>query len=178
MNETIVNVTKGWESYNNIVTFKSWSTVSVVGASVGGGKRVWWEVSVLHVGGGLYIGCAGENFNSRYVGSCTNSYSYMVHYNESYKYHNNYEQRYGKLLQRNVQHTIGVALDTITGAILFSMDGDWTQPMGVAYTNLNTNNKFFPAVSGWYCKVSVNFGEKEFKYGPPDNSYVGLIDAV
>jgi hypothetical protein len=178
---------------DNIITFNKdcFTTAGVLGASVYGSRRVWWEVSVFEVGGGLlYIGWAGKQFTSSdvvgaakvVVGSCDNSYSYVVDYNNSYKLHNNTYQMYGYVvdynnsyklhnntyqmygtgLHRGVRHVIGVALDTVAGSILFSMDGDWRVPMGVAFAELGANCKLYPVISGGFgTSVSVNFGETD-----------------
>ena len=62
------------------------------------GTKVWWEVELIEVGDGGYllIGCGNQHFTScdvsgawNYVGDCANSYYFDVHYNYTYKLHNN-----------------------------------------------------------------------------------------
>ena len=73
---------------------------------------------------------------------------------------------------------VGVALDMVKGEILYSIDGQWSAPMGVAFDAIDTNIKLFPAVSGQSCTVHVNFGEKELSYGPPDSSFRNLCNVI
>ena len=69
---------------------------------------------------------------------------------------------------------IGVAADLQMGKLLFSHNGSWDSPMGVAFEGLDVGVPLFPAISGRRNPtqtVSVNFGDRPMKYGPPDESY-------
>jgi len=61
---------------------------------------------------------------------------------------------------------VGVAIDTENSEVRYGRNGVWTQSCrGVPCRNI------FPAISGWWLQVFVNFGEHQFEYGPPDASY-------
>ena len=89
-----------------------------------------------------------------------------------YKYHSPERgTSWGKSFNHGNVGFIGVALDLLKGEVLFSVDGQWTAPMGVAFTGVNNDEKFFPAIDGSDCNIEVNFGQREFTHGPPDGSF-------
>ena len=49
--------------------------------------------------------------------------------------------------------------------------------MGIAYEGVDTDVGFYPAITFNGGKIRVNYGEKRFFFGPPDDSFVKLIDA-
>ena len=66
----------------------------------------------------------------------------------------------------------------VKGTIMFAKNGNWGDPFGVAFDNLETNCELFPAISGLWFTISVNFGEKPMQFGPPDDSYKTLIHVI
>ena len=73
---------------------------------------------------------------------------------------------------------MGVALDLVKGDILFSVGGQWTAPMGVAFSGIPADKKLFPAITGGNSTLYFNFGDRAFRYDPPDFGYKTLIDAL
>lgn len=67
---------------------------------------------------------------------------------------------------------IGVAIDTADGKVSYGRNGVWAQSSVLPCRNI------FPAISGWWLPVFVNFGEHEFKYTPPDASYKSVLEVV
>ena len=50
--------------------------------------------------------------------------------------------------------------------------------MGVAFEDIDKDAKLFPAITASSLKLSVNFGDLPFNFGPPDQSFVGLKQAL
>ena len=69
---------------------------------------------------------------------------------------------------------LGVAVDMCRGRLLFGLDGDWTHPMGEAFTGLDVDVEMFPAITAENFILRVNLEEHEFKFGPPDASFKSL----
>ena len=74
---------------------------------------------------------------------------------------------------------IGVAADAETGDILFALDGSWDAPMGLAFSTGGTGVAgFYPALSGMHpTRLVLNFGGRAWRYGPPDSSFVSVLQA-
>merc|ERR1711924_198999 len=119
---------------------------------------------------------SAPTYTNEHVGGGDHSYGFNRY--RAIKSHNNGEAQWGKSVQRGSVVVVGVALDMVKGEILYSMDGKWTAPMGVAFDAIDTNTQFFPAVTGHNCTLCANFGERDFTYGPPDASFQNLRDAV
>jgi len=73
---------------------------------------------------------------------------------------------------------VGIALDMVKGEMHFSVNNVWSSPMGVAFTGIDTNEPLFPAISGCYTTVEINFGDRQFMHSPPDGSYVSVLDSL
>ena len=101
---------------------------------------------------------------------------YMKFY--PYKSHAGKESIWGKKFKPN--EVLGVAADLRTGKLLFSHNGSWKAPMGVAFEGLDAGVALFPALSGGRvnCVVAVNFGDRSMKYGPPDESYLTVWEVT
>ena len=50
--------------------------------------------------------------------------------------------------------------------------------MGVAFKGLDKDIKLFPAISGYFAKLFINFGEHDLKFGGPDHSFEKLIEVI
>ena len=85
---------------------------------------------------------------------------------------------WGTAFKPRGNRVLGVAVDMKNGKLLFGLDGNWGHPMGVAFEGVDTNVGLYPAFSGSWHKISVNFGESDMKYGPPDNSFEKIIDVI
>jgi len=177
----------------NIVDFvQHSSTAYVKDTVVAEGASAWYEVQLL------------ETWHSRRSGSCFlkvgwvdndirlheqlligdsngldpfRGYERCISINGKYsrknsKYHINDE--WG--LPISSGDVIGVAIDASKGQILFSHNGRWDFPMGVAYSGVSSKNGWFPAIT--YCdgRIQLNFGEREFAFAAPDDSYRKVID--
>ena len=68
-------------------------------------------------------------------------------------------------------YTIGVAADMTKGHLLYSFNGRWDAPMGVAFTNLSKTTQYFPVLFGKNVTLILNLGDIDFKHEPPDQSY-------
>ena len=84
----------------------------------------------------------------------------------------------GKKFEPEDGRVLGVAADMKRGELLFGLDGDWNEPMGVAFTDINTSSILYPALSASDLKLEVNFGDRAFIHGPPDTSFIGIIYAT
>ena len=116
-----------------------------------------------------------DRYSGDGVGDCTHSWGFdgqrvCKWFDGSHSWGKEFEATGGRVL--------GVAADTVEGKILFGLDGDWGEPMGVAFDNLSADLGLFPALTAQGMKVKVNFGEDEMKFGPPDESYGKLSDIV
>jgi hypothetical protein len=72
---------------------------------------------------------------------------------------------------------IGCAADLVNNKILFSINGNWQAPMGCAFDRGQVTAKkigtgVFPAISARDMTIRANFGERAWRYGPPDDSFV------
>lgn len=74
---------------------------------------------------------------------------------------------------------VGVAVDAETGDISFGVDGNWDAPMGLAFSAGAAGAAgFYPAMSAMHpTRVVLNFGGRAWRYGPPDMSFVSVLQA-
>jgi len=87
------------------------------------------------------------------------------------KYNQNTRVSWGSCVDEDDLCVVGVAVDMEEGNIWFSLDGEWGGKMGVAFSGVSTDFKLFPAISGGDASVLVNFGEREFNFEPPDETF-------
>ena len=119
----------------------------------------------------LEVGIALETFSAHnnYLGTDSNSWTYQNNNGSNgQKGHNNSFSTYG--LSLITGDTLGVSLDLSpggsNGVITFYKNG---VSMGYAYNNLDCTINYFPAFSAYASgKGTVNFGQKPFKFPPPD----------
>ena len=64
------------------------------------------------------------------------------------------------------------------GELSFGLNGDWKEPMGVAFQGLEKSLNVYPALTASELKLQVNFGDNDFEYGPPDSSFIALKEAL
>ena len=64
---------------------------------------------------------------------------------------------------------VGVAADLDAGELRFSVDGEWGEPMGIAFDGVT--GPLYPALTGQDLKLTVNFGHEAFKHKPPGKGY-------
>ena len=160
------------------------STVAAPSARVLCGRKVFYEVTfegkAAEKGGSVsYVGWAAPGFErcgvprvNRCVGWCRFGWGYEGQH--GMKYHNNHNVTWGHRFSPDHGRVLGVAADMVEGRLLYGMDGDWGDPMGVAFEDIDTEAAIFPAISAHNMQVVVNFGEADFKFGPPDETFEKL----
>ena len=161
---------------DNVVEFYSFSTVAAPSVSVEKGQKAWYEVTFLEGTDMSYsqIGWANCNFKEsddyldEGVGDDTSSWSFDGQ--RVCKCFNGNITSWGKEVEVTGNHVLGVAADLETGQILFGIDGDWGEPMGVAFDSLEESS-LYPALTGENIVIDVNFGEKAMKFSPPDETF-------
>jgi len=154
------------------------STVSAPAAVVSEGQKAFYEV-VFKKGDGLSaIGWATTDFDVS--DRCPNegvgddAYSWGFNGQRQYKCWSNESTSWGEEITPNGDAVLGIAADMVEGKIHFGLNGNWSEPMGVAFTDLDKGLKLFPALTGVFITVEVNFGDTEMKFGPPDDSFTAL----
>ena len=80
---------------------------------------------------------------------------------------------------------LGVAANLTTGRVLFAWDGDWyAEEMGEAFVDLGRNVAVLPSILSdlsigrQELDLDVNFGERKFKYEPPDASFKSVVEVM
>ena len=155
------------------------STVAAPDVVVHDGEKVVYEVKVKWSGGSVRVGWATNRFTPHnngdmYVGKCKNSWCFNAR--DGHMWHNDNSTQWGKWCERDGRdHVLGVALDMVRGQMLYGWDGVWDPPMGVAF-NVDTHLQLFPAITGGYVDVQVNFGDTPLSFGGPDASYKSLVE--
>ena len=135
--------------------------------------RYYYEIEVLTMGLETQFGWATESFDAveghSSDGVGDDKYSWGVDGHRAMKWHNGKEPFGKKWVAGDV---VGCALDLITRTISFSVNGDFSDPCGVAFTFTQGDlpaGWVQPAMTATSGKYRVNFGEADrpFKYAPP-----------
>ena len=140
-------------------------------ASVPSSGKYYWEVEITEFAGGFHVGLSvPEYVNSSYLGAKRGEWAYG---DSGQKYDQGSSGSYGSSFT-SVGKVISCAFDADAGTVTFYNDG---VSQGIAFTGL-TNGPYLPAM---YARVANtggtwNFGQKPFKYTPPDG-YQGLCAA-
>jgi hypothetical protein len=139
---------------------------SIVAANVVLETGKWYyEVSVEELGSEIQVGWATVLFTGREkltlgVGDDNKSWAFDAH---GRKWHQHWSKAYGRQVQEG--GVIGVAVDLDEHVCSYSLNGDWTSPMGEAFKNVAANIR--PAITlQSKASVAVNFGPN-FKHSPP-----------
>ena len=165
---------------DHVVDFGSFSTIAATSAVVTKGKKAWYEVTFKSGSGVSQVGWATtefkvyEGYSGDGVGDDANSWGFDGQ--RVQKWHDG-DTNWGKDVELDEDHVLGVAVDLESGKVLFGVDGDWGEPMGEAFDNVGENN-VYPAITCSEMKIEVNFGDKDMKFGPPDESFQKLVDVV
>jgi len=168
-------------SVDHNVEFDSFTTVAAPSAVVPNGKKAWYEVTFKKGSGISQFGWATSEFKTfddykgEGVGDCSNSYGFDGQ--RTCKWHNG-DTSWGKSFAPENNRVLGIAADLENGQLLFSLDGDWNKPMGVAFEDIKKDIGLFPALTASNMEVFVNFGYTDFKYAPPDPSFEKMKDVV
>ena len=118
---------------------------------------------------------SSDDYKDDGVGDCEYSYGYDGQ--RQCKWHD-VSSEWGQQFDAADGMVVGVAADFTKGELMFGLNGDWNDPMGSAFTGIDTSVNLFPAITGHHVILRLNFGYDDFKYGPPDPSFIGLKDAV
>lgn len=168
---------------------KGFDTIGVPEACVARG-RLFYEVEVDTVGSLIQIGWAAIGFDSDddttseagvgdddyswgICGPCRNKFSGAAVPSRSIS------KGAGRGEQWKNGSVIGVAADAETGDVSFAVDGNWDAPTGLAIsTGAAGAAGFYPAMSAMHpTRLVVNFGRQAWRYGPPDTSFVSVLQA-
>jgi hypothetical protein len=107
------------------------------------------------------------------LGDCYNSYTFDA--SSHTKVHNGRCKRWGPTRDETGGEVVGVAIDMIQGKIKYGVDCCWAHTLGVAFKGMKKNISYYPALTGWSgARVSVNFGDVDFKYGPREATFEEL----
>ena len=164
------------------VQFTGTATVSARGAVAPPASKVWYEVKcTAHCSSWIRVGWATSDLPTsksiKGVGSDVHVYAFNPI--AGCKCHNGTGSTWGRKLTGG-NGVVGVALDLVKGEILFSVDGQWTLPMNVAFSGVPTDIKLFPAFSGGDDRtyLQYNLGGRDFTFGSLDSTFVKLLDVV
>ena len=122
---------------------------------------------------GVYVGIDRDGYNGSYP---YNSRTYMIHQN-GYIYHNSSTYSYQNTYSAG--DTVGVAVDSENRKVWISVNGNYVSgenpTTGVGGLQsvtgvgaMPTDAPIYPVVSNRSAVAKVNFGQKPFKYAPPE----------
>jgi hypothetical protein len=167
-------------SVPNSVTFDRFETVGAPHAAVTAGK-VYYEVELRRVGGNPQFGWCSRAFNTsihEYSGSGVgdDDTGWGVDGARRQRWHAG-DARWGG--SWNDGDTIGFAADLGTGNLFFSVNGSWEAPNGLAFEGVQPEGGIYPALTASSpTAVVCNFGDKPWKFSPPDDSYLSISEAL
>ena len=140
---------------------------STLGMSSG---KYYAEFTVGAIGNGTFYGVAVDPSPLlNHLGASANDWSYLHNGN---KYNNNSSSSYGASFTAG--DTIGIALDLDNHTLVFYKNG---KNQGVAYANLPDGTYYFGISQTGTASTKSNFGQKPFKFTPPDG-FQPLNDAT
>ena len=74
---------------------------------------------------------------------------------------------------------LGLAIDLMDKTVSFSVNGDYCEPCGVAFSNIDVPAGWImPALTSHSGTYRVNFGDRTFIYPPPDESYQSVGTSI
>lgn len=134
----------------------------IIGSTISVSSGLWyWEVKINSYGsGGIGLITNGTSLaDGQYIGA-----SNSVGWFGSTTYNNASSASYGSGFAAG--NVIGVAFDATNGTLEYYQNG---ASLGTAFTGL-TSGPYYPGVSTYNTSDSytLNFGQKPFKYAPPD----------
>jgi len=145
------------------------TTPSTIGIKSG---KYYWEYSVLNFNGGVtdcHLGICLDNFtNFRDTWVLSTNYGWGYTLQGGYGYHGNSQSNIGSSA-RTTGDIIAFSFDADEGKLYLYVNGIIVNSGNPIYTGL-TNGPYYPFVSTGTsaCSVSCNFGQKPFKFPPPD----------
>ena len=154
---------------DNNVEFHDWSTVIAPAYGVPINGKCYYEVTFKGGSGTCRVGWVSGKFltseESRLIGNCSHSYGFNGQQLQ-YKRHNNRQTKWGMKIAADSNEVVGVGIDLMKGEIWYKLDGK--PSMEVAFDDIDKDLPYYPAITGCFIKVLVNFGEVEFKYSLTD----------
>ena len=150
-----LTATKSGSGYYSVVTTMTTPTFG----------KWYYEVESNVSGNNLVIGIAREDFNQgstlvRFLDHDPLGYIYRA--TDGYKSNNNSDSSYGD--SYTAGDVVGVGLDLDAGTLTFYKNG---VSQGVAFSSLSGRYYFGLAIQNAY-EATANFGQKPFKFAPPE----------
>ena len=175
-------------SPDHVIQFGSFSTVGAPSVMVKQGMKAWYEVTFLgelsqqqHKGFSQIGWATRELPVSNHDSNCgvgDDAYSYGFDGQRVRSYRERVGRPWGTKMDPCDNRVLGVAINLVAGEVLYGLDGVWSAPMGVAFVDIDMDAGYFPALTGQHVTICVNFGHKEMKFGPPDDSFRKIVDVV
>ena len=165
------NVTSGRIFSDYRVRFRDFNTVIGDVQLVGG--KFYYEIEVLTMGECPQFGWATEGFeriegwSGKGVGDDTCSWGFDGHRIMKW---NGGDQPFGTGWVAG--DVLGLAIDLADKTVSFSVNGDFSEPCGVAFSNIDVPAGWImPALTSQTGTYRINFGDRSFVHPPPDESY-------
>ena len=142
--------------------------------------KFYYEIEVLTMGLALQFGWATEGFE-RLEGFSGNgvgddTYSWGFDGDRIVKW-NGGGQPFGKVWVAG--DVLGLAIDLVGKIVSFSVNGDYCEPCGVAFSNIDVPAGWImPALTSDSGTYRVNFGDRPFIHTSPDESYQSVASGM
>ncbi|XP_032228268.1 uncharacterized protein LOC5504108 [Nematostella vectensis] len=123
-------------------------------------------------GGYMQLGWADDGFSAAAdtgQGCGDDSHSWAYDGTRTLKWHANAKEPYGRKWKEG--DTVGIAVDLDQGEVSFSLNGDWSSPMGTAFTGITPDGGIYPCLSlirGQRVSVHLGTPSNPFDYNPPE----------
>ena len=160
------------------VRFRDFNTVIGDIHLVGG--KFYYEIEVHAMGFAPQFGWAtegferNEGFSDHGVGDDTCSWGFDGHRIMKW---NGGDQPFGKVWVAG--DVLWLAIDLVGKTVSFSINGDYREPCGVAFSNIDVPAGWImPALSLQTGTYRVNFGDRSFVHLPPDESYQSVASGM
>ena len=146
--------------------------------------KFYYEIEVLTMGDAPQFGWATEGFerieghSGNGVGDDTCSWGFdgdrVLKHNDV---NNDGTQPFGKVWVAG--DVLGLAIDLVGKTVSFSVNGDFSEPCGVAFSNIDIPAGWImPALTSYSGTYRINFGDRSFLYPPPDKSYQSVVSGM
>ena len=122
-------------------------------------------------GGYMQLGWADDKFSAiadKGKGCGDDEHSWAYDGMRCLKWHNNKKERYG--LHWKAEDVIGFAVDLDKGEVSFSLNGNWGEGMGSAFTSIFVDGGIYPCLSlarGTRVQIYIGTAKNPFSYTPP-----------
>jgi len=142
-------------------------------------KGKWYYEMQLIETGLVQIGWADGEYRgdaSRGQGVGDDSHSWAYDGSRTVKFHGG-SSGYGKSWSKG--DVVGCAVDLDSGVCSFSLNGDFEDPMGLAFSDMSPSRFLTPAVSlNSGPTVRLLFRRSDFSFAPPDESYRSVAESL